>query len=175
MPKKITVPLDENTITNLKAGDKILLSGIIYTARDVAHQNLCDLISNDKKLPFELENQVIYFTGPSPTKPGQIIGSAGPTTSYRMDAFSPLLIMHGIKGMIGKGRRSQEVINAMKKHRALYFAAVGGAGALLAEHIKSCEIVAFPELGPEAIHKLYVEDFPVIVAIDAHGNSLYAS
>ena len=160
MPKKITVPLDENTITNLKAGDKILLSGIIYTARDVAHQNLCDLISNDKKLPFELENQVIYFTGPSPTKPGQIIGSAGPTTSYRMDAFSPLLIMHGIKGMIGKGRRSQEVINAMKKHRALYFAAVGGAGALLAEHIKSCEIVAFPELGPEAIHKLYVENFP---------------
>lgn len=173
MSKKITTPLTAEIIASLKAGDEVLLSGIVYTARDVAHKRLCEMITNNQKLPIDLTGQILYFTGPAPARPGQVIGSAGPTTSSRMDAFSPILIAHGLKGMIGKGNRSEPVIAAMKKHKAVYFLATGGAGALLAEHIKTCEIVCFPDLGPEAIHKMEFADFPLIVGIDAFGNNLF--
>jgi fumarate hydratase subunit beta len=171
---KLTTPLDIDTVRSLKAGDQVLLSGIIYTGRDAAHKRLCDLLNEGKKLPVDLEGQVIYFVGPCPAKPGDPIGSAGPTTSYRMDAYSPQLIAEvGLKGMIGKGGRSEEVKAAMREHGCVYFAATGGAAALIAKRIKSCEVVCYEDLGPEAIHRLQVEDFPVIVAIDSHGNDLY--
>ncbi|HCU04773.1 MAG: fumarate hydratase [Gammaproteobacteria bacterium GWE2_42_36] len=171
--KNITTPLTDEIIQTLKAGDEILLSGVIYTARDVAHKRLCDLIEKGEKLPVELAGQILYFTGPTPAQPGHPVGSAGPTTSTRMDAFSPTLMAHGLKGMIGKGNRSIEVIDAMKQHHAVYFAATGGAGALIAQHIKTSEIVCFDDLGPEAIRKMTVEDFPLVVAIDIKGNNLF--
>ena len=174
MIKQITTPFSAADAAALKAGDQIRLSGVIYTGRDAAHKRLCALLEEGNPLPVDLKDQFIYFVGPCPAPPGRPIGSAGPTTSYRMDAYSPILISQcGLRGMIGKGNRSAEVIDAMKKHSAVYFAATGGAGALIAQCIKSAEVVAFEDLGPEAIYKLEVRDFPLTVAIDTEGNNLY--
>lgn len=170
---KLTMPLTTQAARTLHAGDSCLISGVIYTARDAAHKRLCDLLKDGKELPLELKDTVIYFVGPTPAKPNQPIGSAGPTTSYRMDAYSPMLIQLGLTGMIGKGKRGPEVIEAMKQHGAVYFGAIGGCGALLSSCIKKAEIVAYEDLGSEAIHRLEVEDFPVIVIIDSYGNNLY--
>jgi len=167
------LPLSEEKVRSLKAGDRVLLSGVLYTGRDDAHMHLVEMIKKGEPLPIELRDQCIYYVGPCPAKPGHAIGSAGPTTSGRMDAMAPLLIQHGLRGMIGKGLRSAEVVESMKRHGAVYFAAIGGAGALLAKSIVAAEIVAFPELGPEAIYKLQVENFPVTVVIDCQGNDLY--
>lgn len=175
MAVSITTPFTREQARKLKSGDSCLISGVIYTARDAAHKRLCELIEQGKKLPFELENSVIYFVGPTPAKPGQIIGSAGPTTSYRMDAYSPILIAGGQTGMIGKGKRGPEVIEAMKSYGAVYFGAVGGCGALLSKCIKKSEMIAYEDLGAEAICRLEVEDFPAIVIIDSEGNNLYES
>jgi len=169
--QKLATPLSD--VTFLRAGDLVSISGIIYTARDVAHKRLIHLINNGEPLPFDLDGAIIYYVGPCPAKPGRPIGSAGPTTSSRMDVLTAPLLKQGLKGMIGKGGRSAEVITAIKKHGAVYFAAVGGAGALISQHIKDSEIIAYPELGTEAIRRLVVEDFPVIVAIDSMGNNLY--
>jgi len=172
--KKITTPLDEKTARGLVAGDAVSLSGVIYTGRDAAHKKLLAMLDEGKELPMELKDQIIYFVGPCPAPPGRPIGSAGPTTSYRMDPYSPSLIERtGLRGMIGKGNRSPEVVAAMKKFGVVYFAATGGAGALIAQRIKKCDLIAFPELGPEAVYRLEVEDFPVLVAIDSKGGSLY--
>ena len=160
-------------IAQLRAGDRVLLSGTIYTARDAAHKRLCDLAAQGKELPLEIKDAIIYFVGPTPAKPGQAIGSAGPTTSYRMDAYSPTLISIGQTGMIGKGKRNDEVVSAMKEHGAVYFGAIGGCGALLSKCIKKAEVIAYEDLGAEAIRKLEVEDFPVVVVIDSEGNNLY--
>ena len=173
MAISITAPLTHDQARALRAGDSCLISGVIYTARDAAHKRLCQLIQEGKKLPIDLQDSVIYFVGPTPAKPGQIIGSAGPTTSYRMDAYSPALIALGQTGMIGKGKRGEEVIAAMKEHGAVYFGAIGGCGALLSKCITACEVVAYPDLGAEAIHRLEVKDFPVMVIIDSLGNNLY--
>lgn len=173
MPIKIQAPLTRDAVRSLKAGDSCLLSGVIYAARDAAHKRLCERIANGQPLPIELEDSVIYFVGPTPAKEGEAIGSAGPTTSYRMDAYSPALIRLGQTGMIGKGKRGAEVIKAMKEHGAVYFGAIGGCGALLSQCIKSSELVAYEDLGAEAIRKLVVEDFPVVVVIDSEGNNLY--
>ena len=176
---KLTTPLTDETVSQLKIGDKIGLSGIIYTARDAAHQRLCDEIKKaraekrEPKLPFDLKGQVIYYVGPSPAKPGQVIGSAGPTTSYRLDAYTPFLLEYGLKATIGKGMRSKEVIDALIKYKAVYFAATGGAAVLLAQCIKSAQVIAYEDLGPEAIRKLEVEDFPLTVVNDIYGNDLY--
>ncbi len=169
----LNTPLSNEDIQNLKAGDIVYLSGIIFTARDAAHKRLVDLIENKEELPFPLDGAVIYFVGPTPPKPGEPIGSAGPTTSYRMDSYSPILIRHGLKGMIGKGKRNQEVKDACKKYKAVYFGATGGAGALLGKLIKEAKVIAYEELGPEAIRMLRVENFPVTVINDAYGNDLY--
>jgi len=173
MAKHITTPLNDETIASLKAGDQVLLTGVVYTARDAAHKRLIALIKEGKDLPIDLQGQVIYYVGPAPAKPGDPIGSAGPTTSMRMDPYAPTLMEHGMKGMIGKGMRSQEVRDAMVRHGAVYFAAVGGAAALVAKRIKSAEVVAYEDLGPEAIRKLYVEDLPLFVIDDIHGDDLY--
>jgi fumarate hydratase subunit beta len=170
---RLTTPLSNEDVEILHIGDKVLLNGVLFTGRDTAHKRLFELIVAGKELPIDIKGQVIYYVGPTPEKPGKPIGSAGPTTSYRMDPFSPKLIERGLKGMIGKGNRSQYVIEAMKKNKAIYFGATGGAGALLAKRIKSAEIVAYPDLGPEAIRKLEVEDFPVTVINDTKGNDLY--
>lgn len=172
-PIRLTTPLSEKDLEKLKIGDKVLLNGVIYTGRDSAHRRLFDLIQQGKELPIDVRGQVIYYVGPSPAKSGQAIGSAGPTTSYRMDTFSPKLMELGLKGMIGKGNRSKEVIDAMKKFKAIYFGATGGAGALIAKSIKKAEIVAYEDLGPEAIRRLEVEDFPAVVINDTKGNDLY--
>ncbi len=172
---RLELPLTQDKVAHLKAGDSLLLSGVIYTGRDAAHKKMVEALSRGEELPFDVRNQVIYFVGPTPPKPGQVIGSAGPTTSGRMDAYSPMLIERGLTGMIGKGLRSEEVIGAMKKHGAVYFGAIGGSGALLAKRIISAEVIAYPELGPEAIRRLEVKDFPVMVVIDKHGNNLYES
>ncbi len=169
----LTTPLSDEDVENLKAGDIVYLSGIIFTARDAAHKRLVDLIENKEELPFQLDGAVIYFVGPTPPKPGDPIGSAGPTTSYRMDSYSPTLIKHGLKGMIGKGKRNQEVKDACKEYKAVYFGATGGAGALLGKLIKEAKVIAYEELGPEAVRMLRVEDFPVTVINDAYGNDLY--
>jgi fumarate hydratase subunit beta len=169
----LTTPLTEETTRKLKAGDIVYLSGTIYTARDAAHKRLVDLIEAGEELPFDLEGSVIYFVGPTPPKPGDPIGSAGPTTSYRMDSYSPILLKHGSKGMIGKGKRNQAVIDACKEYGGIYFGATGGAGALLGKQIKSAEVIAYEELGPEAIRKLEVVDFPVTVINDTYGADLY--
>jgi len=172
--RHITAPFDEATVRSLKAGDRVLLSGVICTGRDAAHKRFNDLLNAGKPLPVELRDQVIYFVGPCPAPPGKPIGSAGPTTSGRMDGWSPRLIAEcGLRGMIGKGSRNAAVIEAMKKHGAVYFAATGGAGALIARCIRKCEAAAFPELGPEAVYRLEIKDFPLVVAIDAAGDSLY--
>ena len=173
MAKIINMPLTEEVVNDLKAGDRVLLNGIIYTGRDAAHKRLVELIQKGEDLPMDIKNQTIYYVGPCPAKPGQVIGSAGPTTSGRMDAYAPLLMEHGLKGMIGKGLRSKEVVDSIIKNNAVYFAAIGGAGALLAEAIKEAEVIAFPDLGAEAIYKLRVENFPVTVIIDNKGNDLY--
>lgn len=175
MTKKIQTPLTREMVRELKAGDSCLISGTIYTARDAAHKRLCELVAQGKELPMEIKDAIIYFVGPTPAKPGQAIGSAGPTTSYRMDAYSPTLISIGQTGMIGKGKRNDEVIAAMKEHGAVYFGAIGGCGALLSKCIKKAEIIAYEDLGAEAIRKLEVEDFPVVVIIDSEGNNLYES
>ncbi|MBD3823082.1 MAG: Fe-S-containing hydro-lyase [Epsilonproteobacteria bacterium] len=169
----LTTPLSNEVVSSLKSGDIVYLSGIIYTARDAAHKRLVDLLDEGKELPFDINGAIIYFVGPTPPKPGDPIGSAGPTTSYRMDSYSPRLIAEGLKGMIGKGKRNKEVIDACQKHKAIYFGATGGAGALLGKKIKSAEIVAYEELGPEAIRKLEVVDFPVTVINDSYGQDLY--
>ena len=169
----INTPLKAEDISKLKTGDMVKLSGIIYTARDAAHKKIVELIENGENLPFELTGAVIYYVGPTPEKPDQIIGSAGPTTSGRMDSYSSLLMDNGLRGMIGKGGRNNEVKESIKKNKAVYFAAVGGAAALIAKSIKSSEIVAYEELGTEAVRKLEVVDFPVIVINDIYGNDLY--
>ena len=173
MDKHITTPLTAEVCTTLKAGDSVLLSGTVYTARDAAHKRLCQLAAEGKPLPFPVADAVIYFVGPSPARPGQPIGSAGPTTSYRMDAYSPTLLRLGLKGMIGKGKRNQEVIDAMKETGAVYFGAIGGAGALLAKCVRSAELVCYEDLGAEAIRRLEVENLPLTVVIDSEGNNLY--
>jgi len=173
MAKHITTPLSNESVASLKAGDQVLLTGVVYTARDAAHKRLIALIKEGKELPIDLQGQVIYYVGPAPAKPGDPIGSAGPTTSMRMDPYAPTLMEHGMKGMIGKGMRSKEVRDAMVRHRAVYFAAVGGAAALIAKRIKLAEVVAYEDLGPEAIRKLYVEDLPLFVIDDIYGEDLY--
>jgi fumarate hydratase subunit beta len=172
-PIRLKTPLTDADLEKLRAGDKVLLTGVIYTGRDAAHKRLFDLLQGGKPLPIDLKGQVIYYVGPAPAKPGQVIGSAGPTTSGRMDAYSPKLMETGLKGMIGKGMRRKEVVEAMKKFKAVYFAATGGAGALLAKAVKKAQVVAYEDLGPEAINRLEVEDFPVIVVNDTKGNDLY--
>ncbi|MDR3541980.1 MAG: Fe-S-containing hydro-lyase [Desulfosporosinus sp.] len=169
----IETPLTQEKLTGLKAGDNVLISGVIYTGRDAAHKKMVEEMEQDVELPFSMKDQIIYFVGPTPAKEGQVIGSAGPTTSGRMDAYSPKLIAEGLTGMIGKGLRSPDVVEAMKKHGAVYFGAIGGAGALIAKRIVSSEVIAYPELGPEAVRRLVVKDFPVIVIIDHNGNNLY--
>ncbi|HEY8364182.1 MAG TPA: Fe-S-containing hydro-lyase [Haloplasmataceae bacterium] len=169
---KITTPLTDEVIEKLHAGDKVLITGTIYTARDAAHQRLVKLIEENKPLPFDIRNQIIYYVGPTPAKPGQAIGSAGPTTSYRMDPYAPILLKHGLKGMIGKGERSEPVKEAIKKYKGIYFGAVGGAAALIAKAIKKAELIAYEDLGAEAIRKLEVVDFPAIVVNDIYGNDL---
>ncbi|KZL93217.1 Fe-S-containing hydro-lyase [Clostridium magnum] len=173
MDKKITTPLTEEKIKDLKAGDSVLISGTIYTARDAAHKRLVELLDKEEALPIDMKDTIIYYVGPSPAKPGQVIGSAGPTTSYRMDSYAPRLLDIGLKGMIGKGIRSEEVVNSMKKNKAVYFAAIGGAAALMGKSIKKADLVAYEDLGSEAIRKLEVEDLPVVVVIDSEGNNLY--
>ena len=173
MAMKITSPLSREAARTLKAGDSCLISGVIYTARDAAHKRLCELVAEGKELPLDVKDAIIYFVGPTPAKEGQAIGSAGPTTSYRMDAYSPTLIAEGLTGMIGKGKRGPEVIAAMREHGAVYFGAIGGCGALLSKCIKKAEVIAYEDLGAEAIRRLEVEDFPAIVIIDSEGNNLY--
>jgi fumarate hydratase subunit beta len=172
-PIRLKAPLSDKDLEKLKIGDRVLISGTVYTGRDAAHKRLFDLVQAGKDLPFDVRGQVIYYVGPAPAKPGQVLGSAGPTTSYRMDAYSPSLIAKGLKGMIGKGMRSEVVKEAMKKYKTVYFAATGGAGALLAKRVKKAEVVAYEDLGTEAIRRLEVEDFPVVVVNDIHGNDLY--
>jgi len=169
----LTTPLRDEDLARLKIGDRVLINGYIFTARDAAHARLCQLIDQGKDLPIDIQGQVIYFAGPSPARPGRPVGSIGPTTSYRMDPYSPKLIARGLKGMIGKGSRSQEVIEAMVRYKCVYFGATGGAAALLARTVKKAEVVAYEDLGPEAIRRLEVEDFPVIVVNDIYGRDLY--
>jgi len=170
---KLKTPLSDEDVEKLNIGDKVFLTGIIYTGRDAAHKRLIDLLDAGKALPLDVRGQIIYYVGPAPAKPGQPIGSAGPTTSYRMDAYAPQLMALGLKGMIGKGNRAPEVVEAMKKYKSIYFGATGGAGALIAKSIKKAEILAYEDLGPEAIMKLEVEDFPAVVINDVRGNDLY--
>ena len=172
-PVILTPPLTDDDVSGLRTGDRVLITGTMLTGRDAAHKRLVDLIEKGEKLPVDLQGQIIYFVGPTPTRPGEAIGSAGPTTSYRMDAYSPILIEKGLKGMIGKGSRSREVVDAMMRYKAVYFAAVGGAAALISRRIVSSEILAYEDLGPEAIRRLQVKDFPVIVVNDTLGNDLY--
>ena len=172
-PIRLKTPVADQDLARLRIGDRVFLNGILYTGRDAAHKRLFDLVKAGKDLPFDIRGQIIYFVGPTPAKPGQVFGSAGPTTSYRMDAYSPSLIEKGLKGMIGKGMRSEVVKEAMRKHKAVYFAATGGAGALLAKRVKKATVVAYEDLGTEAIRRIEVEDFPVIVVNDIHGNDLY--
>lgn len=171
--KKITTPLTDEVIRSLKAGDEVSISGIVYTARDAAHKRLCELIGMGEQLPISVKGQVFYFVGPTPARPGRVIGSAGPTTSARMDKFSPILLAAGLKGMIGKGYRGDAVRDALKKYCAVHFAALGGAGALLSQHIISAEVVAYEDLDAEAIRKLELRDFPAIVAYDSYGSSIF--
>ncbi len=173
MVKKIMLPLTNETLAGLKAGDNILLTGTMYVGRDAAHKRMVEALEQGKSLPFDVKGQVIYFMGPSPARPGQPIGSAGPTTSGRMDSYSPRLIAEGLKGMIGKGMRSQEVKDVMKKYKVVYLAAIGGAGALISKTIKKSEVIAYEELGAEAIRRLEVEDFPATVVNDIYGGDLY--
>ncbi len=170
---RITTPVTDETIAKLRAGDKVFITGYLLTGRDSAHKKLADLIKEGKELPVDIKGQFIYYVGPTPARPGKAIGSAGPTTSYRMDSYTPLLHSLGLKGTIGKGSRSKEVLEAMMKHKAVYLASVGGAGALISKSIESSEVVAYPELGPEAIRRVKVKDFPCIVINDMYGGDLY--
>jgi fumarate hydratase subunit beta len=170
---KIQSPLDEKTVEGLKAGDEVFITGIIYTARDTAHKRMVEALNKGEKLPFDIKDQIIYYMGPAPAGPGRIIGSAGPTTSGRMDGYTPQLLAAGLKGMIGKGNRSQEVRDAMIRHKAVYFAAIGGAGALIARSIKKAELIAYGELGAEAVRLLHVDNLPAIVINDIYGGDLY--
>jgi fumarate hydratase subunit beta len=170
---KIAAPLSDETILSLKTGDEVLISGTIYTARDQAHFRLVKLIEDNKPLPFDLQGQIIYYVGPTPEKPGEVIGSAGPTTSYRMDKYAPTLMKYGLKGMIGKGKRSAEVKDAIKKYKSVYFGAIGGAGALISKTIKSSKVIAYDDLLSEAVRRLTVENFPAIVINDIYGGDLY--
>jgi len=172
-PIRLIPPLSDEIVASLKSGDRVLISGVIYTGRDAAHKRLVDLLDKGEDLPIPMQGEIIYFVGPTPAKPGKAIGSAGPTTSYRMDSYSPRLLAEGLKGMIGKGSRNAEVKAAIKEHKGIYFAATGGAGALLAQRIKKAEVVAYEDLGPEAIRRIEVEDFPAVVINDIHGNDLY--
>jgi fumarate hydratase subunit beta len=169
----IETPLTDEVVKELKMGDRVLINGYLYSARDAAHKRLVELLKKGEELPFDISGQIIYYVGPTPPKPGMPIGSAGPTTAYRMDAYAPILIERGLKGMIGKGIRGEEVISAMKKHKAVYFAATGGAGALISKAIKEAEVVAYEDLGTGAIRKMLVNDFPAIVVNDMYGNDLY--
>ena len=173
MEKHITLPLTEELAKTLKAGDTVYLTGTIYTSRDAGHKRMCEALARGEQLPFDPQDATIYYVGPTPAKPGQVIGSCGPTTSGRMDAYAPRLLDYGLKGMIGKGLRRQEVIDSMVKNTCVYFAPIGGAGALLSRSVKEAEVVAFPELGPEAIYKLRVENFPCTVINDCYGRDLY--
>ncbi len=173
MSIKIETPLTDTTVKKLKTGDEILLSGTIYTARDMAHERLVSMIKNNRELPFNIKGSVIYYSGPSPARPGHVIGSAGPTTSYRMDSFVPLLLIRGLKGMIGKGPRSEKVIEGLKANCAVYFGATGGAAALISRSITEAEVIAFNELGTEALRRLTVKDMPLIVINDCYGNDLH--
>jgi len=172
-PIKIKLPLADDVVEKLRAGDKVLMTGVLYTARDAAHKRLIELLDAGKALPFDVKGQTIYYVGPTPARPGTVIGSAGPTTSGRMDAYAPRLLDLGLKGMVGKGGRSAEVIESIKKNRAVYMAAVGGAAALIARSIRKAEIVAYEDLGPEAIRRLEVVDFPAIVVNDMYGGDLF--
>ncbi|GAB6180781.1 Fe-S-containing hydro-lyase [Desulfotomaculum defluvii] len=169
----LTTPLSDEAVRALRIGQQVLISGVIYTGRDAAHKRLVELLDQGKELPIDLKGQIIYYVGPSPAPPGKVIGSAGPTTSGRMDAYTPLLIEQGLKGMIGKGARSENVIKAMQEYGAVYFGAIGGAAALIARSIQEAKVVAYPDLGPEAIHRLVVKDFPAIVVNDILGGDLY--
>ena len=173
MDKFIKTPLTNEIVQNLQAGDYVYITGTIYSARDAAHKRMYDMLVEGDSLPFDINNSIVYYLGPTPEREGQVIGSAGPTTSSRMDKYTPALLEKGLKGMIGKGKRSKQVNDSMVKNNAVYLAAVGGAGALLSKKIKSSRIIAYDDLGTEAIRELYVEDFPVIVVIDTKGNNLY--
>ena len=173
MEKHITLPLTEEVARSLKAGDAVYLTGTIYTSRDAGHKRMCEALARGEELPFDPKDATIYYVGPAPAKPGQVIGSAGPTTAGRMDAYAPTMMSVGARGMIGKGARLPEVVDAMKQYSGVYFGAIGGAGALLAKCIKSAELIAFEDLGAEALRKLYVEDMPLVVIIDSEGNDLY--
>jgi len=171
----IRTPLTDEDVMKLRAGDRVLINGVTYTARDAAHRRMVDLLDSGGDLPFDIRGQVIYYAGPAPAKPGAVIGSCGPTTSSRMDIYTPKLIQHGLKGMIGKGTRSREVKAAMMTYKCVYFAAVGGVGALLAKTIRESEVIAYPDLEPESVRRLVVKDFPAIVAIDVYGEDIYAA
>ncbi len=171
--KKITTPLTSEVLEDLKIGDRVLISGVMYTSRDAAHKRMLDALDRGEDLPADLAGQIIYYVGPTPAKPGEVIGSAGPTTSYRMDPYAVRLMEIGLKGMIGKGARGPAVIEAMKKHGAVYFAAIGGAGVVIARSIKEAEVIAYDDLGPEAMRRIVVEEFPAVVANDVHGGNLY--
>ena len=173
MERHLTIPMTDEEIRELRAGDMLYLSGTIYTARDAAHKRMYDTLQEGGQLPYDIEGSFVYYLGPTPARPGQVIGSAGPTTSSRMDKYTPLLLSKGLKGMIGKGKRSPEVIEAIKENGAVYLAAIGGLGALLSKRIKSAEVIAYDDLGTEAIRKLTVEDLPVVVIIDTEGNNQY--
>ena len=173
MPEKLSLPLSDKTVSDLKAGDNVLLSGVLYVARDAAHRRMIETLDMGEPLPFDIKNQTLYYMGPSPAPPGRVIGSAGPTTSARMDAYTPRLLAAGLKGMIGKSVRSNEVKEAMKKHKAVYLAAVGGAGALISKTIIKSEVIAYPDLGPEAVLELEVKDLPATVINDIYGGDLY--
>lgn len=174
MPIKITTPLTTDKVKALKSGDSVLITGEIYTARDAAHKRMIEQLESGGELPFDIKDKIIYYAGPTPAKPGYVIGSCGPTTSGRMDAYAPKLIALGLTGMIGKGERSNEVVGAMKNYGAVYFGAIGGAGALIAKSVKKAEVIAYDDLGTEAIRRLTVEDFPAVVVIDSEGNNLYS-
>lgn len=173
MERRITLPLTEELAKSLHAGERVLLTGTIYTSRDAGHKRMCEALERGEALPFDPTDATIYYVGPTPAKPGQVIGSAGPTTSGRMDAYAPTMMSVGARGMIGKGARLPEVVDAMKKYSSVYFGAIGGAGALLAKCIKKAELIAYEDLGAEALRKLYVEDMPLVVIIDSEGNNLY--
>ena len=170
---RLTPTVTDEMVKSLVMGDQVLVSGVIYTARDAAHKRLMDLLDKGQPLPVDFKGQILYYVGPSPARPGRVIGAAGPTTSYRMDSYTPTMLQLGLKAMIGKGKRSPEVIAALQEYKAVYLGATGGAGALISQCIKKAEVVAFPDLGPEAIHRLEVEDFPTIVINDCHGGDLY--
>jgi len=171
--KKIQAPLADVDVRSLRVGDEVLISGVVYTARDIAHKRLCEALRVGRKLPFELAGAIIYFVGPTPAPPGRVIGAAGPTTSSRMDPFSPMLIANGLKATIGKGYRGEAVRAALKKYGAVHLSTIGGAGALLSKHIIAAEVIAYEDLGTEAVRKLKVVDFPAVVAYDCYGNSVY--